>query len=72
VILRDENGVEWECTEVLHWPLGDATENRDYRVLRCVRVNCPEAPRYISVPFDLYLGDPSVLRRILSKPRKRE
>ena len=72
MLLCDDNGVEWECAELAQWPVGDGAGSRDYRLLRCTRVNCPEAPRYISVPLEVDLADASVLRDILSRPRKRE
>ena len=67
--LRDDDGIEWECTE-----LDDlAGEVKDYRLFRCTRVNHPEAnPRYVSLPLRLDLADPTVQRQILSRPYKRE
>ena len=73
MILRDDNGTEWNCTELDHWAGGRDTGGKDYRLLRCTRVNHPEAtPRYVSVPLGFDLTDPSVQRQLLSRPYQRE
>jgi hypothetical protein len=73
VIVRDDSGIEWECTELDDWAGGGDAGSKRYRLLRCTRVNCPEAAtRYISMPLKLDLADPCVQRQVLSRPRKRE
>jgi len=67
MIVRDDHGIEWDCNE-----LNDEVGEKDYRLFRCTRVNCPETPRYISFPLNLDFADPSILRQVLSRPRRRE
>ena len=74
MILRDENGVDWECTE-----LGAGFRARSdgtgaaYRVLRCRPANNPRAtPREVAVPIGLDLDDPYIQRLVLSIPYTRD
>ena len=72
MILRDGDGVEWECTELHFWGSVGEPEATDYRVLRCTRANHPDALRYISVPRKLDLAGPSIQCQVLRSPDKRE
>src|SRR5262245_45255662 len=73
VIFRDDNGSHWECTELDDRDGEGGVCGKDYRVLRCVHVNHPEAtPRYVSLPIDLDISDPSVLRQLFAWPHRRE
>ena len=69
MILRDENGVDWECAEV-----GAGSRGRtSYRLLQCQRMDNPKAaPREIAVPAGLDLEDPYIQRLVLSTPYTRD
>ena len=67
MILRDEDGAEWECEVEM-----DA-RRPGYRLVRCRRVDQPQAAtRNIAVPADFDLSDPTVQRMLLSRSHMRE
>jgi len=74
VILRDEDSVEWECSELSEECraklLGDNNAAyMPYRVLQCRPAHHPEAaPRHISFPADVDLEDPTAQHWVLGRP----
>jgi hypothetical protein len=75
VILRDEDGVEWDCTEI-HGGSAAAIAVRDgkvFRTLRFARTDNPAAIRCeIIVSNELDLNDPAIQRTVLRWARSRE
>ena len=74
MILRDIDGIQWDCADEER-DLGDSATDivkRDFRVLRCVRVDDPEgSARHLSFPLNWDLNDASVQHGLLSGPRQR-
>lgn len=61
MVLRDADGVEWECTDV-------SDGRSSYATYECRRVDVAEAhPRRISIPRASNLNDPAVARSMLSR-----
>ena len=78
MILRDEDGVEWDCSEI--GGASHATDPADgngfrkvFRVLRCRRLDDPHAAaHHVSFPAHLDLSDPSIQQWVLAGPPKRQ
>lgn len=72
MILRDENGAEWECIEVIGGP-GAAVGDRggqDFRKLRFRRANSPASISHeIVISTELDLNDPAIQRWVLRMGR---
>ena len=73
MILRDENGTEWECIEVIGGP-GAAVGDRGgqvFRKLQFRRVNGPASPSHeIIISTELDLNDPAIQQWVLRRGRK--
>ena len=74
MILRDENGAEWECTETGAGFRGRGDGSGPaYRVLQCSQKDNPRAAlREIAIPISLDLEDPYIQRLVLSIPDTRD
>ena len=75
MILRDEDGVEWDCTK-MNGDSDAAIAVRDGKVfhtLWCRQANDPAAmPHEIIVATELDLNNPIVQREVLRRARRRD
>ena len=75
MILRDEDGVDWECTDIGGGSetvaIKRGTTSEAFRVLRCRPMDSPFAPpRVIRIPVGVNLEDPIVQHWVLWTARK--
>ena len=75
VILRDENGVDWECIDVGRGhdrvAMKSGGSSTAFRVLQCTPIdNASGAPRQIRIPVGVDLDDPIVQHWVLWTARK--